>query len=223
MLEWYINGKEMTQNGAYISTGYIVTSAPVNRSVYAGGCSAYVATKAKIGLKSLKIPVRIVKSSAVDASRTKSAILSMCLGDKVDIMLSNGDRYVAALVSAGEAESVSNGVLDFTLEFLGYQRGELVSAKTPAVMCFSTAPETLYKATVKSDRDGSFVLAGITFLGCKPGDKLVVDGLTGRLLKNGTPVLIADTDFVSFPFLQPGENEVRCTTEADIEYYPVFL
>jgi hypothetical protein len=106
MLEWYINGKEMTQNGAYISTGYIVTSAPVNRSVYAGGCSAYVATKAKIGLKSLKIPVRIVKSSAVDASRTKSAILSMCLGDKVDIMLSNGDRYVAALVSAGEAESV---------------------------------------------------------------------------------------------------------------------
>ena len=222
MLEWYINGKEMTKNGAYIKTGYIVTSAPINRSVCSNGCAAYVATKAKIGLKSLKIPVRIITDTAA-ADGIRSMILSMCIDENVDIVLPNGNRYVSVLVNSGEADAVSRGVIDFTLEFSGYQRGELITAKTPNVMCFSTVPETPYKITATVAAAGSFSMAGVTFTKCAVGDVLVIDGLNGKLTKNGLAVLIADTDFVSFPVLSPGQNTVNCTVSATVEYYPIFM
>lgn len=223
MLKWYISGHEMSSNGVYIATGYTVTSAPISRSVYSGGCASYVATKAKIGLKTLKLPVRIVQDTTGKADSTRSWMLSLCLGSEVDIALPNGKRYVAALTSTGEVEKFAEGVIDFTLEFAGYQRGELVTAQTPNVMCFSTAPETPFKITATVATAGSFSMAGVTFKKCTVGDVLVIDGLNGKLTKNGLAVLIADTDFVSFPVLSPGQNTVNCTVSATVEYYPIFM
>ena len=61
MNNWYINGIEMTRRGVFLTSNYTVSSASVSRSVYSGGCASYVATKAKIGLKAIKLPVRIVQ------------------------------------------------------------------------------------------------------------------------------------------------------------------
>lgn len=223
MLKWYINGHEMSSKGVYIAPGYTVTSAPISRSVYSGGCASYVATKAKIGLKTLKLPVKIVQDTTDKADSIRSWMLSVCLGSKVDAALPNGKRYVVALTDTGEVEKFAEGVLDFTLEFTGYQRGELVTAQTPNVMCFSTVPETPYKITATVAAAGSFSMAGVTFTKCAVGDVLVIDGLNGKLTKNGLAVLIADTDFVSFPVLSPGQNTVNCTVSATVEYYPISM
>ena len=223
MLKWYINGHEMSSKGVYIAPGYTVTSAPISRSVYSGGCASYVATKAKIGLKTLELPVRIVQESTDTADSMRSWLLSMCLGSKVDVALPNGKRYVVALTDAGKVEKFAEGVLDFTLEFTGYQRGELVKAQTPSIMCFSTVPETPFKITATVAAAGSFTMAGVTFTGCAVGDVLVIDGMTGRITKNGNAMDISKTDFLKFPTLLPGKNTVSCTVAAAVEYYPIFM
>lgn len=223
MLKWYINGTEMSSKGIFIATGYSVTSAPINRTVYSGGCASYVATKAKIGLKKLKLPLRIIQDTTEKADSTRSWALSLCFGSEVDIALPNGNRYVAAMTNAGETTKLDEGVLEFTVEFTGYQRGEKVSAQTPDVMCFSTVPETPYKITGTVPAAGDFTMAGVTFTKCDVGDVICIDGMAGKLTKNGDAVLIADTDFVSFPVLSPGHNTVNCTANATVEYYPIFM
>lgn len=223
MRKWYIGGIEMTNRGVFITSDYTVSSAPVSRSVYSGGCASYVATKARIGLKTLKLPVRIVQESTDTADSVRSWLLSLCLGSKVDIALLNGKRYVAALTDAGEVEKFAEGVIDFTLEFTGYQRGELVKAQTPSIMCFSTVPETPYKITATVAAAGSFSMAGVTINDCAAGDVLVIDGMTGKVTKNGNAMDISKTDFLSFPVLTPGKNTVASTTTAVVEYYPIFM
>lgn len=223
MRKWYIGGIEMTNRGVFITSDYIVSSAPVSRSVYSGGCASYVATKPKIGLKTLELPVRIVQESTDTADSVRSWLLSMCLGNKVELMLPNGKLYVAALTDAGEVEKFAEGVIDFTLEFTGYQRGELVKAQTPSIMCFSTVPETPYKITATVAAAGSFSMAGVTFNDCAAGDVLVIDGMTGKVTKNGNAMDISKTDFLSFPVLTPGKNNVTSSATAAVEYYPIFM
>lgn len=223
MLNWYINGTEMSSKGIFIAAGYSVTSAPINRTVYSGGCASYVATKAKIGLKALKMPVRIIKGTTDEADSARSWFLSVCIGKENGIALPNGKYYVAALTDTGETKKLAEGVLEFTVEFTGYQRGDKVTAQVPDVMCLSTVPETPYKITGTVTAAGGFTMAGVTFAKCAVGDVICIDGLAGKLTKNGDAVLITDTDFVSFPVLSPGHNTVNCSASATVEYYPIFM
>ena len=223
MNKWYINGIEMTNRCVFITSDYTVSSASVSRSVYSGGCASYVATKAKIGLKKLKLPLRIIQDTTEKADSTRSWALSLCFGSEVYISLPNGNRYVAALTDSGETTKLDEGVLELTVVFTGYQRGEKVDAQTPDVMCSSTVPETPYKITGTVLAAGDFTMAGVTFKKCDVGDVICIDGLAGKLTKNGDAVLIADTDFVSFPVLSPGHNTVNCTASATVEYYPIFM
>lgn len=223
MNKWYINGIEMTNRGVFITSDYTVSSASVSRSVYSGGCASYVATKAKIGLKTIRLPLRIVQESTDMADSMRSWMLSMCLESKVEMMLPNGKTYVAALTDAGEVEKSAEGVIDFTLEFTGYQRGEIVKAQTPNIMCFSTVPETPYRITATVGDGGSFTMAGVTFSDCAAGDVLVIDGIAGKVTKNGSAMDISKTDFLKFPVLFPGKNTVTCTGSASVEYYPIFM
>ena len=223
MNKWYINGIEMTNRGVFITSDYTVSSASVSRSVYSGGCASYVATKAKIGLKKLKLPLRIIQDTTEKADSTRSWALSLCFGSEVDIALPNGNRYVVAMTNAGETTKLDEGVLEFAVEFTGYQRGELVKAQTPSIMCFSTVPETPFKITATVAAAGSFTMAGVTFTGCTVGDVLVIDGMAGRITKNGNAMDISKTDFMKFPTMLPGKNTVSCTVAAAVEYYPIFM
>ena len=223
MNKWYINGIEMTNRCIFRTSNYTVSSASVSRSVYSGGCASYVATKAKIGLKTTRLPVRIVQESTDMADSMRSWMLSMCLESKVEMMLPNGKTYVAALTDTGEVEKSAEGVIDFALEFTGYQRGEIVKAQTPNIMCFSTVPETPYRITATVESGGSFTMAGVTFSDCAVGDVLVIDGIAGKVTKNGNAMDISKTDFLKFPFLAPGKNTVTCTGAAAVEYYPIFM
>lgn len=223
MNKWYINGIEMTNRGVFLTSNYTVSSASVSRSVYSGGCASYVATKAKIGLKTIRLPARIVQESTDMADSVRSWMLSMCLESKVEMMLPNGKTYVVALTDTGEVEKSAEGVIDFTLEFTGYQRGEIVKAQTPNIMCFSTVPETPYRITATVGAVGSFTMAGVTFSDCAAGDVLVIDGIAGKVTKNGSAMDISKTDFLKFPVLFPGKNTVTCTGSASVEYYPIFM
>lgn len=224
MRKWYIGSTEMTSRGVFIAPGYTVSSAPISRSVYSGGCASYVATKAKIGLKTLTLPLRIMQETTDMADSLRSWVLSLCMEKEVSITLPNGKSYVAALTSTGEVEKFAEGVLDCTVEFTGYQRGEAVTATAPNVFCLSTVPETPYKITGTVDTaDADFVMAGITFTGCSVNDVIVIDGINKKITKNGDSLDLSTTDFVSFPVLKPGENTVYCDVLAEIVYYPVYM
>lgn len=223
MRKWYIGSTEMTSRGVFIAPGYTVSSAPIFRAVYSGGCASYVATRAKIGLKTLKLPVRIVQETTAAADSLRSWVLSLCLERDVSITLPNGKSYVAALTSTGEVEKFAEGVLDCTIEFAGYQRGEAVTATTPDVFCLSTVPETPYKITGKTAKAGVFHMAGVAFRSCAKGDVIVMDGINKKITRNGNAFDLSNTDFISFPTLSPGNNAVNCDVKAEIVYYPVYM
>lgn len=223
MVDCYINSTNLSDLAAYVLADYTVTSAPINRTVYAGGCASYVASKAKIGLKKIKIPLRVIKKTTQEAEAIKSYILSLCMSPETNLRLPNGCNYIVALTESGQAKKMREGVIDFMLSFTGYQRGNLVTAKTPTVMCFSTVPETPYKITGVVADAGEYQIAGVTIARCAVDDVIVIDGLAGKLSKNGDAILIADTNFVSFPALSPGQNTVVCTTPATVEYYPIYM
>ena len=97
MLKWYINGTEMSSKGIFIATGYSVTSAPINRTVYSGGCASYVATKAKIGLKKLKLPLRIIQDTTEKADSTRSwakrhSCMKVCLNSRLSSQAISGAK-----------------------------------------------------------------------------------------------------------------------------------
>ena len=66
-------------------------------------------------------------------------------------------------------------------------------------------------------------MAGVTFSDCAAGDVLVIDGIEGKVTKNGNAMDISKTDFLKFPFLDPGKNTVTSTGAAAVEYYPIFM
>ena len=66
-------------------------------------------------------------------------------------------------------------------------------------------------------------MAGVTFSDCAAGDVLVIDGIAGKVTKNGSAMDISKTDFLKFPVLFPGKNTVTCTGTASVEYYPIFM
>ena len=63
----------------------------------------------------------------------------------------------------------------------------------------------------------------MTFSDCAAGDVLMIDGMNGKVTKNGSAMDISKTDFLKFPFLTPGKNTVISTGVADVEYYPIFM
>ena len=221
--KWYINGVELTGRGVFLKTGYSASCASISRSVYSSTCALYVATKASIGLKTIKIPIRIVRDTTLEADSVRSWLLSQCLDRHTEIFLPNGKRYCAAITKAQNPEKQAEGIIDFTLEFSGFERGDLTEANTPTVYCVSTVPETPYKITGAADTDGSFEMAGVTFTDCAQNDVIVIDGLSGLITINGVAADMSKNDFISFPMLTPGENTVVCDTVAEIEYYPIYL
>ncbi len=223
MNKWYINGVEMTGRGVLVKTGYSASCAALSRSVYSGGCGLYIATSAKIGLKTLSIPLRIVRRTTEGADSVRSWLLSLCLERENEIMLPNGKQYRAALIKAQKPKKEAEGILDFTLEFSGFEHGEPVTATTPTIFCPSTAPETPCKITGKVGTAGAYSMAGVEFTDCAKDDVIVLDGLIGSVTVNGQPADMSKNNFVSFPTLHPGENSVLCDTVATVAFFPIFL
>lgn len=223
MQNWYINGIDMVGRGILVKTGYSASCAAVSRAVYSGGCGLYVATAAKIGLKTITIPLRIVRKTTEEADSARSWLLSQCIGRETEIVLPNGKQYKCALTKAQKPEKQAEGIIDLKLEFSGFQHGELVTSSALMLFCASTVPETPFKITSTAAQDGDFSVAGITFSDVEIGDVVCIDGMTGTIKINGQPADMGKNNFVSFPTLAPGRNTIACDNSSEISYYPIFF
>lgn len=90
------------------------------------------------------------------------------------------------------------------------------------VFCRSQVPETDCILSAEAGESGNdYILGSVTFNSVAAGDKLIVDGIKCKILKNGIPCA-SECTFSRFQTLKPGNNTIACADTPTITYYPTF-
>lgn len=220
----YINNVDISQYGAYVRTGWGVTPGKVDREVYSPLTGTLPTIgKLKLGLEKVSVPIRVIGGSDNESGNCGDVVISMCTGSTVELVLPDGSTHTAVLTGISNREKKATGVLDLTLEFSAYKHGELQRVTGGTFYVYGTRPDMECSISCAVETPGDFSVAGITFSGCAAGDTLQIDGIGRRVLKNGAPVDLSTTNFVSFPMLHPEINTVACDTTPIVEYYPLYV
>lgn len=109
--------------------------------------------------------------------------------------------------------------------FNGIQHDPLVTVQNAAAGFWN--PGTLPYAdcvcsVTASAAASSYQLAGATFQNVQQGEQLVVDGINGRLLRNGAPAP-GNVTFIKFPTVTPGQNSFSAADPVTVQYYPCYI
>jgi hypothetical protein len=220
----YVNGAELTARGVYLKDNYSVSAGNIDRIVYGQlGGAGFAASPFRYGLRTIKIPLRIIKPTAAEAEIERSSLIRLCSGSNTELMLPGGVQYTACLTSAGNAQKQANGIIDSEFVFLGYQHGSLVMVAGLSVFCDGTMPDTPARFSSVVTAAGVFSMCGVTFSNCEAGDTISLDGIKRRVLYNGAPCDLSRCDIVDFPALQPGINTLSCDGDLATEYFPMYL
>ena len=160
----------------------------------------------------------------------KSKIDNMMLG-KLDLWLPDGFFYFAYLISTGEETYIGaehNKVISMcAYQFKGVRHDPLETVATTAansnkVFCKSTVPKTdcRLSCTVSTDL-ATFRIGDVYIKNVHANDKIVVDGIEGRILQNGG-LCAGNMSFMHFPSLVPELNYITCFEDVTVEYYPTY-
>lgn len=86
-----------------------------------------------------------------------------------------------------------------------------------------TMPFTDCKLSVTvSTAAESYSLGGAVFHNVAANERLVFDGIEGKILRNGVPNA-ANVTWTHFPALTPGNNTITATDAVTVEFYPAYL
>ena len=99
--------------------------------------------------------------------------------------------------------------------------------KTELVVQNPGTAESAVCITVETGTSADFEVAGVHMTNVTAQKKYKIDGLyEGRVTKNGANCF-TDSDLVSFPKMEPGENRITFSGESisaiTLEYYPTFI
>ena len=160
-----------------------------------------------------------------ELSLKKSTIDNM-LNGKVELSLPDDFIYSAYMESSGEEQILgveNNQVIALcAYTFKGIRHDPLETISDNTVICKSTVPRTDCRLTCTASQNRSRLVIGtVTITNVSKDDVLVVDGITGSILQNGTPCA-GNMTFQNFPYLEPGLNIIDCVEDLTIEYYPTY-
>lgn len=181
------------------------------------------------GLRSIKLPLHLAAKSPRLASEQKSRLDAALAAEPVELYLPNGFWYAATLESAGEVQELSDDgcLLECTYTMLGYAHDPLETVIIPAgggtLYARGTAPEMACRLTcTASAAADTYTMAGVTWTSVRAGDKLILDGLERRVIRNFYNDFDR-VDMITWPKLTPGENTVTAPDEITVEYYPIWV
>lgn len=144
-----------------------------------------------------------------------------------EIHLPDGFYYRCMVESIDEASiSGVDGLevlVECQYEFSGIQHDKLEVVEDGAEFyAKGTMPrmDCILEVTVGTSAD-SYSLGGATFGAVSVGDVLQFDGINKRFLKNGAPTTA--TDWVSFPYITSGLNQITALDTVKVTYYPCYI
>ena len=223
MQDMRINQIPITQFGAQLQLNFSVSGTPIENQYFKGrNRSSFVLLTSVTGMKTLSLPLVFTGNSAHDIARSKSNLDQM-LTKKVEIGLPDGYEYTCIVDSVGDLSYISDKLATCEYSFLGIQHGQWVTTTGPSVFCESTAPVTdcIFKVTVSQAAE-SYNLAGMVFSNVQQGMTLEVDGINKRILVDGAPGA-QYCDFLEFPYLVPGENQVDAPDPVTVSFWPIYI
>lgn len=146
------------------------------------------------------------------------------LHEKAELFLPDGFYYSCVFDKHTPPKQKAPFILRVTYSFLGIMHGELVkktfSASGKITVQGNYKTPVVYKITPRLATK-TVTINGITVKNIT--GTVVVDGISKTVMQNGTNKF-KDTDITSFPVLQPGDNNISITGNADVEvsYYPMY-
>ena len=155
-------------------------------------------------------------------SNCEASMLNGC-----EIRLPDGFYYRCMLESIGEASTTGVDGVEILVEcaykLSGIQHDELEEVEDGTQFYSKgTMPKMDCRLDVTvSAAASSYSLGGATFGAVQAGDKLTVDGIYKRFLKNGAPITV--TNWVSFPSVISGLNRFTALDTVKVTYYPCYI
>lgn len=226
-MPFYINGNNPEDYGAMSLLSYTVSGSSITNTIFQGrNRSSYRLLAAVYGQKAISFSLQYKGKTYREASLLRSTIESWMWG-KVELFLPDGFYYTATLQSIGDGSPLGqeNNMVLITVEyqFSGIQHDAMVTTAGESFINPGTLPyaDCICSVTASAATD-SYVLAGCTFQDVTQGESLVVDGINGRVLRNGAPAP-GNVTFTNFPKVVPGENSFTAPDPVTVQFYPSYL
>lgn len=222
----WINDTDISDYGALVES-FAVDETKITPVTYQGlNSTAFNLLTDQFGMREISVNLFFCAKTRRALTLKKSKIDSLAWG-KVELRLPDGFYYTSVCKSLGELVILGIegdkviGLVPYT--FSGFRHDPLVTLQGNTVECISTMPLTNVRLScTASQARASINIAGVTITGVSNGDRLVVDGILGRILQNGAPCA-GNMSFIKFPQLTPGINTLSCPETLTVEYYPTYI
>ena len=228
-MPFYINGKNPADYGVLPLREYSVGGTEITNTPFQGrNRSSYRLLAGVYGQKPITMTLVYPGTTYREAKLLQSTVEGWMWG-KIELFLPDGFYYTATLQSIGEGvpEGVDGNQVLISVEysFNGIQHDPLVTIENAAngFLNPGTLPyaDCICSVTVDAAAD-TYQLAGATFQDVSQGEELEVDGINGRLLRNGAPAP-GNVIFTSFPKVVPGENSFSAADPVTVQFYPCYM
>ena len=217
----FVNNVPISEYGAMMQDNYTVSGAEVSSS-YAENGRSIILLDQKIGLKSISVQLSFFGKDNDEAYSRYSAFCNSLLGG-LELVMPDAKMYRCVLTAIGTETWVTEGIMDVPFTFVGYKHDALRVVVGNKVGCESTVPKTDCSLTVTVGKSGSnYKLGTVNFPTVTAGEVLKVDGITKRILVNGAPAA-QRAEWLQFPYLVPGINNIECQDAVTVEYYPTYF
>lgn len=219
----WINEKSLSEYGGKLLMDYKVSGCELDVSVFKGRKrSSFNLLNASAGLKTLTIPIVFSGTDRANASHNKSMFEQIALG-KSELTMDDGLMYTVVLSSIGDSTYIGTELIKTEYIFTGVRHGEYVKLQRNSVYCDSTLPYTdCILTTIVTNDSTNYKIGSVTFESVVAGEKLTVDGINGRILINDVPAA-ERADWIEFPKLIPGINNLQCDDTLTVEFYPAYF
>lgn len=228
-MPFYINGVNPEDYGVLPLREYTVGGTKITNDIFQGrNRSDYRLLAGVYGRKPITLTLVYSGKTYREAKLLQSTVESWMWG-KIELFLPDGFYYTSTLDSIGDGtpEGVDGNQVLCGVEysFSGIQHDPLVTVQNAATGFLN--PGTLPYAdcicsVTASAAASSYQLAGATFQNVAQGEQLTVDGINGRLLRNGAPAP-GNVTFTKFPTVTPGQNSFSAADPVTVQYYPCYI
>ena len=222
-----INGADLSERGVDMLRDYKIGGTAITNTIFQGrNRSSYRLLAGVYGQKPISFTLVYEGKTYREAALNRSAVESMLWG-KVEISMPDGFFYTSTVQSIGEGtiygQEDSQVLIEVPYELQGIQHDPLMTVAGGNFCNPGTLPYTDCSVSATAGAAASlYLLAGATFHDVKAGEKLEVDGINGRILRNGAPAP-GNVDFIRFPQVTPGQNSFLAPDPVTVSFYPSYI
>ena len=198
----YINGKSEKEFSAKLKEGFSVSGMEVEEASYSHmrNRSTLLYHDTVLGLKKINITLDFSGRDEHEVILRKSLFDAEICG-RSELILPDGFIYDAVCHSLGTEIYHGRTIAEASYELSGIRHGLSVTV---------------------GDNGTNYKVGTVTFPTVTAGEELQVDGVKKRILVDGVPAA-QRAEWLEFPYLKPGMNQIICKDILTVEFYPAYF